>query len=62
MILACPFCAKQGLPAFVRELPPFTDLRVVEMVCSPLHVEAVQARLEALAAELRAQAQGEAGS
>lgn len=62
MILACPFCAQMGLPAFVQELPPYGDLRVVEMVCGPLHVEAVQARLEALAAALRAQAQGEAGS
>jgi len=60
MILVCPFCAQQGLRAFVQELPPFTDLRVVEMVCSPLHVEEVQARLEALAAQLATQ--DEAGS
>jgi hypothetical protein len=54
VILVCGFCARQGLPSFMAEVEPYADLRVIDGICSPLHVEEVQARLKALVAEIRA--------
>jgi len=61
-MLVCGSCAKQGRPSFLAEVEPYADLRVLDGICSALHVEEVQARLRALASEMRAQAEGEAGS
>jgi len=54
--------AKQGLPSFLAEVEPYADVRVLDGICSALHVEEAQARLRALALELRAQAKSEAGA
>ena len=62
MILVCGFCAAQGLPSFLAEVEPYADLRVLDGICGPIHIEQVQARLKALAAELRGQAEGEVGA
>ena len=61
MILICLACQGQKLPAFLREIEPYGDVRVVPTICV-LHSEELTARLRALASELRAQAEGEAGA
>jgi len=58
VILVCGFCAKAGLPSFLAEVEPYADLRVLDGLCSPIHVEQVQARLAALAAAIWAEGEG----
>ena len=58
MTVRCLFCAKANLPSFLGEVEPYSGLRVVDVLCSPLHVEEVQARLVALAAAIRAEGEG----
>ena len=58
MIVRCLFGAKANLPSFLVEVEPYSGLRVVDVLCSPLHVEEVQARLAALAAAIRAEGEG----
>ena len=64
MIVACCFCRSQDLPSVQRELPRFSDMRVLWTLCV-LHREEVAAwrrAAEAFTARLRAPAVGEAGA
>jgi len=60
VILICLWCQGQKPPAFLREIEPYGDV-VVPTICV-LHSEELTARLRAVASELRAQAEGEAGA
>ncbi len=48
MIVVCAWCARQGLPSFLKETEPFADTEVSHSICPRHHA--------ALRAELRAQA------
>ncbi len=53
MLVACAWCIRDNRPAFMREVPPFTDGRVSHGCCA-WHAAQWYEQLKAAAAALRA--------